>query len=81
MIYLFLGESDIYMWNSETPFSPENFLLVQKGNDCRLPTQVVPGYKRLMWVIESNFQDYIQNTVSCSGASVSVHPLVKSCDD
>ncbi|KAL6263210.1 hypothetical protein P5V15_006010 [Pogonomyrmex californicus] len=75
------GESDIYMWNSETPFRPENFLLVQKGNDCRLPTQVVPGYKRLMWVIESNFQDYIQNTVSCSGASVGIHPLVKSCDD
>ncbi|XP_025995044.1 major royal jelly protein 1 [Solenopsis invicta] len=75
------GESDIYMWNSETPFRPENFLVVQKGNDCRLPTQVVPGYKRLMWVIESNFQDYIQNTVSCSGASVAIHPLVKSCDD
>ncbi|XP_012227994.1 major royal jelly protein 1 [Linepithema humile] len=75
------GDSDVYMWNTETSFRPENFLLVQHGNDCRLPTQVVPGYKRLMWVIESNFQDYIQNTQSCSGASVSVHPLVNSCDD
>ncbi|XP_011881011.1 PREDICTED: major royal jelly protein 1 [Vollenhovia emeryi] len=75
------GESDIYMWNTETPFKPENFLLVQQGNDCRLPTQVVPGYKRLMWVIESNFQDYIQDKVSCSGPSVAIHPLVKSCDD
>ncbi|KAG5308175.1 MRJP1 protein, partial [Acromyrmex insinuator] len=75
------GETDVYMWNTETPFIPENFLLVQKGNDCRLPTQVVPSNKRLMWVIESNFQDYIQNTVSSSGASVGIHPLVKSCDD
>ncbi|XP_077271150.1 L-dopachrome tautomerase yellow-g [Temnothorax americanus] len=77
------GESDIYMWNTETPFRQENFLLVQKGEacNCRLPTQVVPCYKRLMWVIESNFQDYIQNTVSCSGASVNIHPVVKACDE
>ncbi|XP_020283654.1 protein yellow isoform X2 [Pseudomyrmex gracilis] len=76
------GESDIYLWNTETPFTPENFLQVQKaGDDCRLPTQVVPGFKRYMWVIESNFQDYIQNTVSCSGASMAIHPLVKSDED
>lgn len=81
IFFRYKGESDIYMWNTETPFNPENFLLVQKGNDCRLATQVVPGYKRLMWVIESNFQDYIQNTVSCSGASVAIHPLVKSCEE
>lgn len=74
------GESDIFMWNSETCFKPENFLLVQKGNECRLATQVVPGYKRLMWVIESNFQDFIANTVGCLGASVALHPLVKTCD-
>lgn len=81
VFFVLAGQSDVYMWNTGTGFRPENFLLVQKGNECRLPTQVVPGYKRLMWVIESNFHDYIQNTVSCSGASVTLHPLVKSCDD
>lgn len=80
-LLIFSGDSDIYMWNTETPFMSENFVLVQKGNDCRLATQVVPGYKRLMWVIESNFQDYIQNTVSCSGASVAIHPLVKASEE
>ncbi|KAI4502045.1 hypothetical protein M0802_002727 [Mischocyttarus mexicanus] len=75
------GESDIYMWNTETPFIQENFLLVQKEGDCRLSTQVVPGYKRLMWTIESNFQDYILNTVSCAGATVSIHPLMNSCEE
>ncbi|XP_032684644.1 major royal jelly protein 1 [Odontomachus brunneus] len=75
------GESDVYMWNTETSFNPENFLLVERGSDCRLPTQVIPGYKKLMWVIESNFQDYIQNTVSCPGASVAIHPLVKTCEE
>ncbi|KAE8737024.1 hypothetical protein FOCC_FOCC017518 [Frankliniella occidentalis] len=75
------GGSDIYMWNAETCFKPDNFQLVQHGNDCRLATQVVPGYKRLMWVIESNFNDYIQNQVGCLGAQVVLHPLVKSCED
>ncbi|KAG7211986.1 hypothetical protein KM043_011184 [Ampulex compressa] len=81
IFFRYKGQSDIYMWNTDTTFSPDHFLLVQKGGDCRLPTHVVPGYKRLMWVIESNFDDYIKNTVSCSGASVAIHPLVKTCDD
>ena len=81
VLFIFTGESDVYMWNVETPFRSENFLLVQKGNECRLPTTVVPGYKKLMWVLESNFHDYIENVVGCSGPSVSLHPLVKSCED
>ncbi|XP_048510663.1 major royal jelly protein 1 [Athalia rosae] len=75
------GEPDIYMWNTETAFKSDNFLLVQKGGDCRLATAVVPGYKRLMWVLESNFHDFIQNTVGCTGPSVVLHPLIKTCDD
>ncbi|KDR24273.1 hypothetical protein L798_06733, partial [Zootermopsis nevadensis] len=80
MFFRLKGESDIYMWNTETSFKSDNFLLVQKGTECRLATHVVPGYKRLMWVLESNFHDYIQNRVGCAGASVSLHPLVKSCE-
>ncbi|KAL3274489.1 hypothetical protein HHI36_015872 [Cryptolaemus montrouzieri] len=80
LFFRYKGESDIYIWNSETTFKPENFLLVQKGGDCRLATQVVPGYKRLMWSLESNFYDYISNTVGCLGASMVVQPLIKTCD-
>ncbi|XP_044759960.1 major royal jelly protein 1 [Coccinella septempunctata] len=80
IFFRYKGESDIFIWNSETAFKPENFLLVQKGGDCRLATQVVPGYKRLMWALESNFYDYISNTVGCLGASMVVQPLIKTCE-
>lgn len=80
IFFRYKGESDIFIWNSETDFKPENFLLVQKGGDCRLATQVVPGYKRLMWALESNFYDYISNTVGCLGASMVVQPLIKTCE-
>lgn len=80
IFFRYKGESDIYIWNSDASFKTENFLLVQKGGDCRLATQVVPGYKKLMWAIESNFHDYISNTVGCLGASMAVHPLIKTCD-
>lgn len=69
------------MWNTDTPFHQSNFLLVERAGEYRLPTAVIPGYKGLMWVIESNFQDYIDNTVSCSGPSVALHPLINSCDE
>lgn len=75
------GLSDIYLWNTETCFKSSNFLEVQKGGECRLSTQVLPGQKRFMWTIESNFHDYIANTVGCNGASVVIHPVVRECDD
>lgn len=74
------GQSDIFIWNVDTKFTTDNFILVQKGNDNRLPTQVAPGYKRLVWVLESNFHDYLENTVGCRGPSVLLHPLVKSAE-
>lgn len=75
------GQSDIFLWNTDTCFKSSNFLEVQKGNDCRLSTQVVPGYRNFMWTIESNFPDYIAGKVGCNGASVVIHPVVRECDD
>lgn len=80
VFFRYKGESDIYIWNSEAAFCPQNFVLVQKGDECRLATQVVPGYKKLMWAIESNFHDYVANTDGCMGASMAVHPLIKTID-
>ncbi|XP_028145862.1 major royal jelly protein 1 [Diabrotica virgifera virgifera] len=80
IFFRYKGESDIFIWNSETVFKPENFLLVQKGDDCRLATEVVAGYKKLMWAIESNFHDYILDIAGSLGPSMAVHPLIKTCD-
>lgn len=81
VFFRFKGESDVYIWNSENCFKMDNFIKVQSGNECRLPTQVVPGYKRLMWAIESNFHDFIANTAGCLGPNMVVHPLIKTCDE
>ncbi|KAJ6644436.1 Major royal jelly protein 1, partial [Pseudolycoriella hygida] len=75
------GLSDIYLWNTETCFKSSNFLEVQKGAECRLATQVMPGQKRYMWTIESNFHHYIADTVGCTGASVVIHPVVRESED
>lgn len=80
IFFRYKGESDIYIWNSDTSFKSENFLLVQKGDDCRLSTEVVPGYKKLMWAIESNFHDYVLGSDGSLGPSMAVHPLIKTCD-
>lgn len=72
------GQSDIYMWDAESCFKAGNFIEVQRGGECRLATQVMPGFRRHMWTIESNFQDYISDEVGCVGASVVIHPVVKS---
>lgn len=78
IFFRYKGESDVYIWNSDTCFKPDNFLLVQRGGECRMATQVVPGFRKLMWAIESNFHDYITNCTGCLGASMAIFPLVKS---
>lgn len=80
IFFRYKGESDIYIWNSDSACRSENFLLVQKGDDCRLPTQVVAGYKKLMWAIESNFHDYVLCTDGSLGPSMAIHPVIKTCD-
>lgn len=75
------GQSDIFLWDAESCFKAGNFLEVQRGNECRLATQVVPGYRKHMWAIESNFHDYISDQVGCAGASIVLHPVIKDCDE
>lgn len=77
----FRGDGDIYMWNSEECFKECNFQLVQSGGDCRLSTQVAPGFRKFMWTIESNFQDYLNGECGCYGASIAIRPLVGDKDD
>ncbi|KAI5745339.1 hypothetical protein M8J76_010225 [Diaphorina citri] len=81
MFFRLHGENDIYMWNTELSFKPYYFILAQRGEDCRVATHVFPGYNKFMWVMESNFQDFLQGNVGCLGASTSIHPLMKPTTD
>lgn len=76
----FRGDGDIYRWDAETCFKEDNLELIQSGGDCRLSTQVAPGFRRFMWTIESNFPDYVNKACGCYGASISIRPLI-GCDD
>ncbi|XP_049315050.1 major royal jelly protein 1 [Bactrocera dorsalis] len=81
LFFRYKGENDIYMWNSETCFKAANLKEVQHGGDCRLSTQVLPGHRRFMWVLESNFHDFISERTGCNGASIVLHPVVRECDN
>ncbi|KAL5291600.1 Y-g family protein [Megaselia abdita] len=81
LFFRYKGENDIYTWNTETCFKAANLIEAQRGGDCRLSTQVVPGHRRFMWTLESNFHDYISETTGCNGASIILHPVVKECDN
>ncbi|KAH8349947.1 hypothetical protein KR084_010052 [Drosophila pseudotakahashii] len=81
LFFRYKGENDIYLWDSETCFKAANLQEVQRGGDCRLSTQVLPGHKRFMWALESNFHDFISDRTGCNGASIVLHPVVRECDD
>lgn len=58
----FLLRTLVYLTTSTTPV---------------LLLQVALGYGGLLWILESNFQDYVSNMTGSLGASVLLHPLVR----
>lgn len=66
LFFRYEGESDIYRWDAIARFNEQCFQLVYSSAECFLATHVVADYKRgRMRVLESNFPDYMQNTVGC----------------
>ncbi|KAK4874679.1 hypothetical protein RN001_014039 [Aquatica leii] len=69
------GSPEIYRWDTNTCFKPENFLVVYKSDPCFLVTQVMADVKhQQMRVLESNFGDYVQHTVGC-GATQQINVM------
>uniref|UniRef100_A0A1B0A2J8 Bee-milk protein n=1 Tax=Glossina pallidipes TaxID=7398 RepID=A0A1B0A2J8_GLOPL len=81
LFFRYKGENDIYMWNTKTCFKISNLQEIQRGEDCRLTTQILPGHKHFMWALESNFHDFISERTGCNGASIVLHPVLQECDD
>ncbi|XP_018567482.1 uncharacterized protein LOC108908058 [Anoplophora glabripennis] len=76
LFFRFEGKPEVYRWEVGRSF--KDYELVYKSPDCYLPTHVIPDVSRQrVRVLESNFPDFIQNTVGC-GASQRVSLMI-SC--
>lgn len=66
IFFRYEGQSEVYRWDSNTCFKAENFRVVYRSQTCQLATHALADYKRgRMRVLESNFPDYMKNTVGC----------------
>lgn len=66
VFFRYEGKPEIYRWDANTDFKEENFQVVYKSPDCLLATHAMPDIKKeRIRVLESNFPDFLQNTVGC----------------
>ncbi|XP_017778769.1 PREDICTED: major royal jelly protein 1 [Nicrophorus vespilloides] len=80
VFFRFEGKPEIYRWDTNTAFQKENFQVVYKSPNCLLATQAMPDLRRQrIRVLESNFPDFIQNTVGC-GAVQQINLMSGSCN-
>jgi hypothetical protein len=69
VFFRYEGKPEVYRWDATLPLAPGLPVLVYKSLKCYLSTHAIPDLKReRMRILESNFPDFIQNTVGC-GAS------------
>ena len=66
LFFRYEGKPEVYRWDVNTAFRPEHFVVVYRSQNCMLATSAFADLKRQrIRVLESNFPDYIQNTVGC----------------
>lgn len=76
LFFRFEGKPEVYRWEVGSSF--KDYEVVYKSPDCYLATHIMPDVGRnRVRVLESNFPDFIQETVGC-GASQRV-ALMISC--
>ncbi|RZC38990.1 MRJP domain containing protein [Asbolus verrucosus] len=69
VFFRYEGKPEVYRWDASLPLAPGLPVLVYKSPKCYLSTHALADLKReRMRLLESNFPDFIQNTVGC-GAS------------
>lgn len=66
LFFRYEGQSEVYRWNTNTNFNESNFKVVYRCQTCQLATHALADYNHgRMRVLESNFPDFLQNTVGC----------------
>lgn len=68
-------ENEIWSWNVNNPFHEDSFQLVSIGRDCRAPVHVAPGYGGFLFVMKTNFADYMIKTIGSLGAFTLIEPI------
>lgn len=66
IFFRFEGQSEVFRWDSNSPFAMPSFVKVYDSPSGLLSTHVFPDLKRMrMRSLDSNFPDFLQNTVGC----------------
>lgn len=78
LYFRFRGGSHLYSWDTKTSFLEENFMIVRKSKDCRTITHVDVDQEDVLWVLESNIQDFISDHVGTFGPSILLAPVLET---
>ncbi|XP_060851316.1 protein yellow-like [Rhopalosiphum padi] len=66
LLFRYDASPDVQSWDTALPFTAANISPVYRSGSCFLATQVMVDQDRnRLMVLESNFPDFIQNTVGC----------------
>lgn len=69
------SQNDMYSWNTNEHFLQENFMIARQNKDCRMITHVDFDCGGVMWVLESNIQDFVIDDVGSFGPSIMLMPV------
>lgn len=78
IFFRYEGQSEVYRWDTNTNYAESNFQVVYRCQTCQLATHALADYtNKRMRVLESNFPDFLQNTVGCG--AIQQLSIMQSC--
>lgn len=78
LYFRYKGGNHLYSWDSKMSFLEENFMIVWKNKDCRSVTHVDVDSEGILWILESNMQDFITDHVGNYGPSILLTPITEA---
>jgi len=69
------GQNDLFSWDTKLSFLEENIRVVRKSKDCRTITHLDIDNQGVLWILESNINDYFIDNVGFFGPSVMLSPV------
>lgn len=77
LYFRIIGQNNMYSWDTKCQLIKENFMVVQKTKDSRTVTHMDIDNDGVLWVMDSDLQDFMVDQVGHLGPNIILTPIIE----
>lgn len=77
LYFRIVGQNNMYSWDTKCQFVKQNFMVVLKTKDSRMITHMDIDNEGVLWVMDSDIQDFMKDRVGLLGPNIILMPVTE----